>query len=289
MVTEATLFDFAGISLAFHVPFRLCASALHGVAGWLAESEPLIRLAHAVLEPLYQKLQPAIHHPSWREEFSEEYFVFQLPPGSTEAQAGIAADWLAGIVRLESSPLSITEVAEATRLQISYSPQDLFVADWAAAVLFDRDCEETLQTIEFANLQLLEYRYIDNRLDERMLAATGLLHALVGSWMPFWRTYSRSLRALGELKLEANVLFERTGNVLKLVGDQYLARVYRLLATRFHLEAWEQSIQRKLEVAEGAYQVVSDQAATNRMETLEIAVVLLIVLEIVLSAMRVAH
>src|SRR5436853_4433262 len=38
----------------------------------------------------------------------------------------------------------------------------------------------------------------------------------------------------------------RSGNVLKLVGDQYLARVYRMLAGRFHLENWEQSIQRKL-------------------------------------------
>ena len=32
------------------------------------------------------------------------------------------------------------------------------------AVLVDRECDETLQTIEFANLQLLEFRHIDNRL-----------------------------------------------------------------------------------------------------------------------------
>ena len=69
-------------------------------------------------------------------------------------------------------------------------------------------------------------------------------------------------------------LFERTGNVLKLVGDPYLARVYRLLDTRFHLDTWEKSIQRKLEVAEGVYQVVSDQAAAFRLEFLEIVVVL---------------
>ncbi len=91
------------------------------------------------------------------------------------------------------------------------------------------------------------------------------------------------MRAVGELKAEANDLFERTGNVLKLVGDQYLARVYRQLATRFHLAEWEQSIQRKLEVIEGIYQVLSDQAATYRGEVLEIVVVILIVLEIVLA------
>ncbi len=59
------------------------------------------------------------------------------------------------------------------------------------------------------------------------------------------------------LKVEATDLFERTGNVLKLVGDQYLARVYDLLVSvRFHLKEWEESIRRKLEVAEGVYQVV---------------------------------
>jgi hypothetical protein len=101
--------------------------------------------------------------------------------------------------------------------------------------------------------------------------------------LPFWRITARPLRLLGELKVEANELFERTGNVLKLVGDQYLARVYRLAGARFHLDAWERSILRKLEVAEGVYQVVADQGASFRMEFLEIIVILLILLEIVLA------
>lgn len=291
MPTEATVFDFAAVSVAFHVPFRLAPSALLSVAGWLAEPAALIKTARTLLEPLYEKLLPAIQHPTWGDDFTEEYFVFQLPPGAQRAATATESpsEWLAGLVRLETGRLSSDEIAEATRLHLGYSPEDFFVADWAAAVLFDRDCDETLQAMEFANLQLLEYRYIDNRLDERITAAFGLLDPLVRSWLPFWRSYARPLRALGELKLEANVLFERTGNVLKLVGDQYLARVYRLLAARFHLEEWEQSIQRKLEVVEGAYQVVSDQASTNRMEVLEIMVVVLILLEIILSFVRLAH
>jgi hypothetical protein len=42
------------------------------------------------------------------------------------------------------------------------------VVDWAAAVLIDSDCEETLQTIQFANLQLLRYRYLDDLLDTEL-------------------------------------------------------------------------------------------------------------------------
>jgi hypothetical protein len=100
--------------------------------------------------------------------------------------------------------------------------------------------------------------------------------------LPFFGQ-GRSLRELGELKVEANGLFERTSNVLKLVGDQYLSRLYRLLATRFHLPEWERAIQRKLEVLEGVYEVISDQAAHFRSELLEVLIVLLIVAEIVIS------
>jgi hypothetical protein len=36
------------------------------------------------------------------------------------------------------------------------------IVDWAAAVIVDHDCEEMLQTLEFANLQLLEFRLPTN-------------------------------------------------------------------------------------------------------------------------------
>ena len=47
---------------------------------------------------------------------------------------------------------------------------------------------------------------------------------------------------IGQLQVESAVLFERVANTLKLLGDQYLARVYRLASQRFHLDAWDASI-----------------------------------------------
>jgi hypothetical protein len=233
---------------------------------------------------------PAIQNPLWKDDLTEEYFIFQLVPGMCPIPAATflqsLGEVVASLVRLESGPLSKDEVAEALRLHLSYSPDDLFVADWAAAFLLDADCGETLQTIEFANLQLLEFRHIDNRLDDRLADAHRLLHPLPRSWFPFWRMHARPLRQLGDLKVEANGLFERTENVLKLVGDQYLSRVYRLVAARLHLQEWEESIRRKLEVGEGVYQVLSDQAATYRTELLEVIVILLILFEIILALTR---
>jgi hypothetical protein len=288
-----TLFDFAAVSVRLTVPLPPQPEDLRPLAGWLAEPTAVVDAARAALAPLYQRLLPALRDPLWDEGLSEEHFVFQLSPGpplpppADLLKAGSEwAGWLASLVRLENGPLSGEEIAEALRLHLSYSPEDLFVPDWAAAVLIDRDCQETLQAIEFANLQLLEFRNIDNRLDDSLASASRLLHPLTKSWVPFWRSYAQPLRFLGELKVEATGLFERAGNALKLVGDQYLARVYRLVATRFHLETWEQNIQRKLEVAEGAYQVVSDQAAGFRTEFLEVIIVFLILLEVVLAFVR---
>ena len=160
------------------------------------------------------------------------------------------------------------------------------VADWTAAVVVDRDCGEILETMAFANLQLLEFRHIDNRLDERLKTAYGMIQQLAQTNRPIWRRHARSLRDLGALKVELNAMFEHANNALTLVGDPYVARVYHQVAGRFHLDEWGQNIRRSISVLEGIFQVVSSQAASYRAETLEITVVLLIVIEILLAIFR---
>ncbi|HEX3657976.1 MAG TPA: hypothetical protein VHV55_19460 [Pirellulales bacterium] len=286
---DATVFDFAAVSLALHLPFRLRPSEISRLAGELSAPESIVAAAVKAAGPLNQRLLPAIEQPNWS-ELSEEYFVFHFDPDQPGVQPsrllGEQSAWAAGLVRLEDQPLSTDEVAEALRLRISYTPQDVFVPEWSAALLVDRDCDETLQTIAFANLQLLEFRHIDNRLDDRLARAYRFIRPLSNRWLPFWRRPGRQLRELGELRMEVHDVYERTGNVLKLVGDPYLARVYHLLTTRFHLQEWRQNIQEALEVAENAYQVISDQSAVTRTETLEWIVIMLIAFEVAMALVR---
>src|SRR5437762_2259248 len=74
-----------------------------------------------------------------------------------------------------------------------------------------------------------------NRLDDILAVGYRQIEQRTRSWVPSWRAFTRPLRELGERKVDANEVFERTGNVLKLVGDQYLARADRQFADRFHL------------------------------------------------------
>jgi hypothetical protein len=256
---EAIVFDFAAVSVRVQVPFNLPPAALSRLAGDLSDpatATALVHAARAAVSPLFERLRPALQKSSWNESLWEEYFVFQFPPGPalpTEYLLAERAPWVAGLVRLEDMPLSPEEIAEAARLYLRYGTADLFIADWAAALLVDQDqeCAESLRAIEFANLQLLEYRHIDDRLGEDQARAEKMIHQSLHSRMPFWRRSDTPVRVVGELRVEASTLFERTANVLKMVGDQYLARLYRLVATRFHLREWERSIERKLEVIEG--------------------------------------
>jgi hypothetical protein len=281
---EVIVFDFAAASVSLRIPFQLSTTSLARLASHLTQCESITDAAHKAVQPLHRKLLPAIQDPLWS-ELTEEYFVFHFHKDTFDIESVVDQhpQWLAALLRMELEPLHAEEIAEAMKLQIRYGLTDLLLADWAAAVVVDDAPEDTLQVIEFANLQLLEFREIDNRLDDRLAKTYQVVHALARGWLPFWRPYTVQLRSLGELKVEANGMFERTQNVLKLVGDQYLARVYRLLAARFHLDVWERSIERSLNVIEGSYRVLSEQGAAWRAELLELTIVVLIVVEIALN------
>jgi hypothetical protein len=108
------------------------------------------------------------------------------------------------------------------------------------------------------------------------LSRTPRLLSLSGS-------HEKDTMHIAQLQVDSALLFERVTNTLKLLGDQYLTRVYRLVSPRFHLEAWDTSILRKLHTLESIYGKMSDRAGTKRMEALEWIIIVLIALSITLS------
>ncbi len=283
---ELSLFDFGAISLAVQFPIRLTPPELLELAGELAEPAALNTAVRQLLAPWIEKIRPAVVEFELS-EISEEYIIFQMGDAREDWLAN-HKHWIAGLVRLDPGALSDAEIAEATRLSLSYTPNDLVTLDWAAGFVADRDCADTLQVIEFANVQLLEFRHIDDRLDDRLEAA----YHLIGPdqkvrWPPsLWRSHNAAIRNVRELEIEATSLFERADNALKLIGDQYLSRIFELASSRFHLREWEQSIGRKLHTVGNVYDLLVQQSGGQRMETLELIVVILITLEIILALFR---
>lgn len=286
VTADATVFDFGAVSSAFHFPLRLSESELAVLAGSLSESQDVIESARAVLEPLFERLRPAIANARWS-ELTEEYFVFEFRPDSgLPPPAELVrnrSEWLAGLVRLEADPLAHSEVDEALKSRMSYKPDDLVIADWAGALVIDEHPDEVLELLAFANLQLLEFRQIDHQLERDLETAWHVSRRHAASWLPIWRTHARNVRALGVVKVDAHGVLERTSNILKLVGDPYLARLYQLLVARFHLDEWADDVRHSISLLESVYQVLTQQAGMYRTEFLELMIVLLFVYEVLSS------
>lgn len=95
-------------------------------------------------------------------------------------------------------------------------------------------------------------------------------------------TMASNLRRIAGLQVDSAILFERVTNTLKLLGDQYLARVYRIASQRFYLPSWDTSIMRKLDTLDNLYDKMADHTGNRRMEILEWIIIILIAISILL-------
>src|SRR5262249_3075047 len=143
-----------------------------------------------------------------------------------------------------------------------------------------------LDALEFLNVQLVELRFFDRRLDERMSDLFQVVYS-----RPKLRTlavnpFGRALEEVSELKVETTLIAERVGNALKFFEDLYLAKVYTLTAERLHLDAWRSSVESKLKVVHDIFDTLNSRAATYRAEVLEMMIIILIVIEIILGLLR---
>jgi len=145
----------------------------------------------------------------------------------------------------------------------------------------DKNPQDVLAVLEFANVELLEMRFLDQKLDDALTRAYERLSRRSQKWL-LLPSATADLRDISQWQVDSAILFEGVNNVLKLLGDQYLARLYRLVAQRFHLTDWDSSIFRKLETLESIYEKISDQVVSRRMEVLEWIIIFLIALSIAL-------
>jgi hypothetical protein len=186
----------------------------------------------------------------------------------------------------ESRSLAPSARAELLRHTLSYYDDDLVAITWDRAFVLEPGsgaASDIDDVLEVANAQLLELRYYDELLDAelpRMYARVGeaFRKLLLGR-----RRYARLARELHRLVAEVTEITERIDNALKVTEDVYLARVYGMAVELFRVRTWSAAVDRKLSIVRDTYTALYDEAATARAELLEMAIVLLIVLEIVLA------
>ena len=282
---EVMLYDFGAVTVIYRIPLEGPFEDLLGLSEALYENDTLRTESRRRLEQLVRDIQPAVERPTISNDV-EDYLLFAIErcaPSDIHTLGAPYDHLFARVLRSEATPLSDQEIHEATSCRIAFSRGDLALIDWNAALIFGQGMEDVRTVLEFVNVELLEMRTLDQQLDRALDEGYEALTRRPRRklWLP--GSHERAVTHIGQLQVESAVLFERVANTLKLLGDQYLARVYRLASQRFHLDAWDASILRKLQTLDSIYGKMADRSTTQRMEYLEWIIIVLIALSIVLS------
>jgi len=281
---EIVLYEFGAASVSFAVPFTGTTEDLVELSCALTAEAALERLASERMQALLAELGDAVQNPRL-DELVEDYLVLHVRERSPELLPAALVERhgpdLARILRAERLPLAAQEIEEALAVRVSYSTDDLALVDWNVALVFDRDADAVRSVLEFANVQLLEMRFLDRRLDQSLDRSWELLRT---------RRLRDRLRGPGPamvhvaaLQVDAALLYESVTNALKLLGDQYLARVWTQAGRRLRLPDWTAAIRHKLDTLDRIHGQFAERASALRLEALEWIVIALITLSIVLS------
>ncbi|HEX5217838.1 MAG TPA: hypothetical protein VFV98_20395 [Vicinamibacterales bacterium] len=279
-------YDYGVISLMLTRPFDGTWSDLGDLSQSLIENESLEQRALDACARVVKEMSSALT--GARASFlSEDYFVFTIAPseaaGSAEqvvASNGVA---IAQIVRGERQKLSRQERDEVLKHRWSYLEDDLVVAAWNAAFIYDTDAGALalIEILEFANSQLLELRYHDELLE----AETTRLYARLEErhWTDTLRGRRHTAAALRvqALYLDVNELTDRMENAVKFVGDPYAARLFGLAAARLGLERWKKNVEDKLDTLNDIHRFAVEQTGISQANLLELVIVAILLLELV--------
>ena len=281
---DVVLYDFGGASVVYSIPLTGSLPDLLSLSDTLYENLLLLNDSRKRVDEILKAIGEAVSKPS-TSAFVEDYVIFQIdglqPQHSVAELVDTHRQLLAQILRAETRALSEDEVTDAMSRRVSFGPDDVTIIDWNSAIVMDPDAEDILAVLEFANLELMEMRYLDNRVDSSLTLAYETLSKKPWKSFPFGRNPAE-LQRVAQWQVDAAILFEGVNNSLKLLGDQYLARLYRTAADRFHLAEWDATILRKLETLDGIYSKISDLLTTRRMELLEWIIIILIAVSIAL-------
>lgn len=280
-------FDYGVASVEMERPFEASWEELVELANRWIMSPDLENSANGILRECLKRTGAALRKPysNW---ISEDYYVVHIEPVSNELGEVVSAELLlrnhgaliAQIVRGEDMPLSNTERQEVLQSSMSYHPTDLLVIGWVAAFVYDSkaDAEPTIDLLEYANTQLLEFRYYDDVLTDVLADVYKRLerkHSMWGRWK-----LAREAESLNTIRLDYQELAERTDNAIKFLSDMFYARAYRLAAARIGVSDYRTLVTVKLSTARDLYTSMVDEFHQGRAFFLELMVVIILLIEI---------
>jgi hypothetical protein len=197
------------------------------------------------------------------------------------------------LTRLDLVPLlagDIRTLSQAARQDVlrhsfSYYTDDLVVLSSYRALIVEPGGEpDVADILGVAHAQLLELFYYNDRLDAELPRMYDRIERARETFAGLARRrYASLARSLHALLAEVTEVSERIENALVVTEDVYLGKVYHAALDQHRVRDWGAAVDRKLAIIRDTYTALYDEATSARAEYLEMAIVLLILLEIVLA------
>jgi hypothetical protein len=280
---EVKYYDYGVASVIYQLPFSGDWESLVNLASrWVWDIDFASRVEPIVRQKL-ENVTSAMIKP-YERWLSEDYFIFHVREAEGTPTAGeLTRDHglrIAQVVRGDRLLLSDGETREVLQSQISYYAGDVAVIGWNAAFLYDSTAgaETSIQLLEYANSQLLEFRHYDELL-------TGILDSVydrLGQKRGFLARWglARSATSLHTVLLDVAELTERADNAIKFLSDMFAARFYKLAAAKVGVPDYKDLVAQKLKTAEDLYHDMVEQFNQSRAFFLEVTVVLILLIEL---------
>lgn len=207
----------------------------------------------------------------------EEYFLLMIQDLGTEPDFFIeqAATELAGLLRSQREKLRAEDAASSLVSRLYYSERDLTVVDWEGGIIIapDGDFQSDIEVVKVAIYQLLRYRMLDKRIDERLAYVrekfTSGRRRMINPVQ-----LRRTLQQIIQERLTLLLDFERVDQKLLMIGDWYTAQLYRTMSDELYLDEWKTSVKQKLENMESIMRAVQDNFSVSWVTLLDIVQVI---------------
>ena len=284
---SVTVWDYGVLSILFQIPiapgtpWQKLLEFSQFITGDALTSDEFEKVARLKVREVSILIGDALERPhEWG--VYEDYAVFffeKLSGVQTPRDLLLQTDIPALILGEPTEVLSQKAREPILESTFQYAQNDLAVIDWNAAIVVEPSgLRDITDVLEFALTHLMEVRYYDDLLDKRL----GELYDAIEVKRKniFGSRFLNLSHEANTRYIEFSEFIERVDNSLKVVGDFYLATIFRALTKRFRLPDWEQSIKHKMNLLAQVSQLLQGEVNVQRSFLLEIVIILLIAFEV---------
>ncbi len=281
VTTVVKLWSYGAISLCMTIAYEGSGNR-EELTEWLrrwCECEAVDAYCLEKIETLKSILEKSLKGAStWGQR--EEYSIFVTNSTFKPLDFWIEDQFVYNFLTMETKvSLSSEMIQPIKECSLSYGQNDLVIIDWDNGFVFSsEDVDDICDVVELANVQLLELRFFDDLLDAKL----SKLYRQVVEKRPsvFNSTIALLSRDASQLYIETSEVVERIENSLKIVGDIYFARLYRLALKRLQLIQWQGTVDSKLKNLLDISQMYTGELNTKRGFIMEVVIIILIAVEV---------